>query len=80
MKEEEKEEALLVMRVLIDHGCEPDTGIADAMAQTWFTGAGINDQEYERGLGFASDHRWIVLNGPGRFEITKAGFSAATST
>lgn len=75
----EEHEALRVMRVLIDHGCEPDMDIADAMAQSWLTGAGLNDQECERGIGFAGDHRWIVLSGWGRFRITHAGLIAATA-
>ena len=74
----EEQEALRVMRVLIDHGCEPDMDIADAMAQSWLTEAGLNDHEYERGIGFAGDHRWIVLSGWGRFRITQAGLIAAT--
>ncbi|MEZ2144826.1 hypothetical protein AAE026_21415 [Bradyrhizobium sp. DN5] len=73
----EEQEALRVMRVLIDHGCGPDIDIADAMAQSWLTEAGLNDYESERGIGFAGDHRWIVLSGWGRFRITQAGLIAA---
>ncbi|WFU42759.1 hypothetical protein QA640_10020 [Bradyrhizobium sp. CB82] len=73
----EEQEALRVMRVLIDHGCGPDIDITDAMAQSWLTEAGLNDYESERGIGFAGDHRWIVLSGWGRFRITQAGLSAA---
>jgi len=72
----EEQEALRVMRVLIDHGCGPDIDIADAMAQSWLTEAGLNDYESERGIGFAGDHRWIVLSGWGRFRITRAGLIA----
>ncbi|MHC4042880.1 hypothetical protein [Bradyrhizobium sp. 23AC] len=72
----EEQEALRVMRVLIDHGCGPDIDIADAMAQSWLTEAGLNEYESERGIGFAGDHRWIVLSGWGKFRITQAGLVA----
>lgn len=74
----EEQEALRVIRVLIDHGCEPDADIANTMAQAWFTDAGLNDEEYERGIGFAGHHGWIVLSRGRRFQITQAGFTAAS--
>ncbi|MDA9435684.1 hypothetical protein [Bradyrhizobium sp. CCBAU 51627] len=73
----EEQEALQVIRILVEHGCGPDIDIADAMAQLWFTEAGLHDCEYERGIGFAGDHRWIVLSGWGKFRITQAGLVAA---
>ncbi|WP_298885450.1 hypothetical protein [uncultured Bradyrhizobium sp.] len=73
----EEQEALQVIQILFDHGCVPDIDIADAMAQSWFTEAGLHDYEYERGIGFAGDHRWIVLSGWGKFRITQAGLVAA---
>ena len=73
----DEHQALRVIRVLIDHGCGPDIDIADVMAQSWLTEAGFNDCESERGIGFAGDHRWIVLSGWGQFRITQAGFIAA---
>ncbi|WFU74100.1 hypothetical protein [Bradyrhizobium sp. CB2312] len=73
----EEQEALRVMRVLIEHGCGADIDIEDAMAQSWLTEAGLSDYESERGIGFAGDYRWIVLSGWGRFRITQAGLVAA---
>lgn len=73
----EEQEALRVMRVLIEHGGGPDIDIADAVAQSWLTEAGLSDYESERGIGFAGDHRWIVLSGWGKFRITQAGLIAA---
>jgi hypothetical protein len=43
------EEARRVMQILIDHQRQPGIDIANAMAQGWFTEAGLDDQEY--GLG-----------------------------
>ena len=71
---------LRVVRVLIDHGCEPGADYADALAQTWFTEAGLDDQECELGLVTARDKGWLVVppDRPGIFQLTQAGFDSAT--
>jgi hypothetical protein len=76
-----EEEALRVMRVLIDHGCEPGPEYPDALAQMWFREAGLDDVEVERGLVAARNKGWLIMpsDRPGWFQITQAGFDAATA-
>ena len=76
-----EEDALRVMRVLVDHGCEPGPDYSDALAQIWFREAGLKDDEVERGIVVARDKEWLILprDLPGRFQITEPGFDAATA-
>ena len=77
-----EDEALRVIRVLIDHGCEPGPDYPDELSQIWFAEAGLNDAETERGLIAAHHKGWIIMpsDRPGWFRITQAGFDAATAT
>jgi hypothetical protein len=51
------------------------------LAQTWYDEPGLTDQERERGLAFAADKEWIIMSTDrlGVFQVTKAGFDAATA-
>jgi hypothetical protein len=72
---------LRVMRILIDHGCEPGNDYADRLAQTWYDEAGLTDEETERGLAFDRDKEWIIMSRDrlGIFQVTQAGFDVATT-
>jgi len=76
-----EDEALRAMRVLIDHGCEPGNDYDDAIIQTWFAEAGLDDEEIELGLVVARDEGWLIMpiDRPGKLHITQAGFDAATA-
>ena len=69
-----EDEALRVIRVLIDHGCEPGPDYPDELSQIWFAEAGLNDAETERGLIAAHPKGWIIMpsDRPGWFRITQA--------
>jgi hypothetical protein len=71
------EAALRVIRVLIEHDCQPGIDISNAAAQGWFTAAGIDDEDYSRGLEEAGAKGWLTLTRPGMFQVTAAGISAA---
>ena len=49
------DEALRVVRILVDHGCEPGADYDDAEAQIWFAEADLEDEEIELGLIVARD-------------------------
>lgn len=70
-----------VMRILTDHGCEPGNDYTDTEAQVWYDEADLADQDRERGLAFAVDREWIIPSRDrlGIFQITQAGFDAATT-
>jgi hypothetical protein len=72
---------LRVMRILIDHGCEPGNDYADTFAQAWYDEAGLADEERERGLALVRDKEWIIMSRErlGIFQVTQAGFDAATA-
>jgi hypothetical protein len=72
------DEALRVVRILVDHGCEPGADYDDAEAQIWFAEANL-DEEIELGLIVARDKDWLIMppDRPGKFLITQAGFDAA---
>jgi hypothetical protein len=75
------EEALRVMRILIDHQCEPGIEIANAMAQNWFIEAGLEYDKYSIGLARAADNGWLLPGSkPGTILVTDAGVAAATRT
>ena len=70
-----------VMRILIDHGCEPGNDYSDRDGQGWYDEAGLADPDRERGLAFARDKEWMIMSREhlGIFQITQAGFDAATA-
>jgi hypothetical protein len=72
---------LRVMRILIDHGCEPGNDYSDTDAQGWYDEDGLADQDRERGLAFARDKDWIIMSRDrlGIFQVSQAGFDAATT-
>jgi hypothetical protein len=72
------DEALQVMKILVEHECEPGVDVANAMAQTWFTQAGLEDDEYKRGLTTAGKQEWLVQTRDGFIQMTAAGLAAAT--
>ena len=73
------DEALRVVRILVDHGCEPGADYDDAEAQIRFAEADLEDEEIELGLIVARDKDWLIMppDRPGKFRITQAGFDAA---
>ena len=79
--EEARRCGLLIMRILIDHGCEPGNDYSDMDAQTWYDEAGLTDEEHEHGLAFSRDEEWILFSRErlGVFQVTQAGFEAATA-
>ena len=73
------DEALRIVRILVEHGCEPGSDYDNALAQTWYAEADLEDEEIELGLIVASDKSWIIMppDRPGKFQITQIGFDAA---
>jgi hypothetical protein len=74
-----EEPARLVIQILIDHDCEVGIDIANAMAQVWFTEAGLDYDEYIAGLTAAADNGWIIPGThSGTIQITPDGSGAVT--
>ena len=72
------EDALLILRVLIQHGCLPDVDVATTTAQAWFMDAGLGRDECLLWLATAAHNRWLVSSTPGTIRMTNAGLKAAT--
>jgi hypothetical protein len=74
------EDALLILRVLIQHGCLPDVDVATTLAQTWFSDAGLGRDECLLWLATAAHNHWLISRNPGTIRMTDAGLKAATGS
>jgi hypothetical protein len=65
----------------VDHGCEPGLDYDDPSEQGWFAEASLKDEEIEQALMTALDRGWLIMppERPGKWQITQAGFDAATA-
>ena len=74
-----QERALRVIQVLIDHQTKAGIDIANAMAQVWFTEAGLHDEEYSLALETAENNGWLIPGTRlGTIQITHEGWRAVT--
>ena len=74
------DDALLILRVLIQHGCLPDTDVATTLAQAWFANAGLGRDECLLWLATAAHKQWLVSITPGTIWMPDAGLKAATGS
>lgn len=75
-----EEQARSVIQILIDHQCEVGIDIQNAIAQVWFTEAGLDDHKYGFALAAAGKVGWLKFPGtrPRTFQITQEGWRAVT--
>jgi hypothetical protein len=71
------QEGRMLVRVLVDRGCQPDLDIDTMQVVTWIIEDGLSEDDCLLGLAYAGLRGWVVARKFRTIALTLAGLSVA---